>query len=201
MSTPNLSRSIRRVGLIGAAVATLALTGCAGDDPGAPPALDPTPDSITPPDTEGPTEEPAPPAAGDGDVPDVYAGVLAAIPLAESSAGGPAFEVDDGDGGIWEVHVAVGGDDIEVHVDPTGQEVLRSDREADLDSDDAAGLEAASIDLTEAIRIAIAEYGGTAPLDDAGIDRDRGGFAWEVAFQDDVEVYVDVTDGSVIRVE
>lgn len=156
------------------------------------PAGEATPESHAP--EEGPGES--------ASIPAEYAGVLAAIPLAEASAGGVAFEVDDGDGGIWEVHVAVGDDEIEVDVDGTGTEVLSSEREGSLDRDDRAGLDAAQITLVEAIELAIGHYGGTAPLDDVDLSEEGGGvFAWEVAFTDDVEIYVDVTDGRIIRVD
>lgn len=149
-----------------------------------------------------PTEESGSTPSGDpGGVPQEYEGVIAAIATAEADAGGRAFELDDGDGGTWEVHVAVGGDDIEVLVSADGSEVLGSDREADLGSTDAAGLDATSISLSDAVRLAIAEYGGTEPVDDAGISDEGGGeYAWEVAFMDDVEVYLTL-DGEVLRVE
>lgn len=138
-----------------------------------------------------------------GDVPPEYDGVLAAIDLAVAEHdGAPAFEVDDGDGGIWEVHVAVGDDDIEVHVSADGTEVISSERESDLDSEDRGGLDiAGDYTLGQAVRAAIGEYGGTAPVDDVTIDDDGGAFAWEVGFADDVEVYLDIATGEVLRVE
>lgn len=150
-----------------------------------------------------PTEESgsSPSDGSGGEVPQEYDGVIASIATAEEDAGGRAFELDDGDGGTWEVHVAVGGDDIEVLVSADGAEVLESDREADLGSTDAAGLDATSISLSDAVRLAIVEYGGTEPVDDAGISDEGGGeYAWEVAFMDDVEVYLTM-DGEVLRVE
>lgn len=141
--------------------------------------------------------------AASGDVPPEYDGVLAAIDLAVAEHdGAPAFEVDDEDGGTWEVHVAVGEDEIEVHVSADGTEVISSERDDDLDSDDRAGLEAAGdYTLAEALRAAIAEYGGTARVDEVSIDEDDGTYAWEVSFTDDVEVYLDIATGDVLRVE
>lgn len=210
MSSHPISRAPGAV--VAAVFAAVALAACTVDTPD---LTDPTvetpitPDGATEPDdgsadtdadSDDTRSDDAPGTSGN--IPEEYAGVLAAIPLAEAHAGGFAFELDDGDGGIWEVHVAVGGDDIEVHVDASGSDVISSEREADLGSDDAAGLDAAGIGLAEAIEIAIVEYGGTAPVDDAGISDEGGGaYAWEVAFADDVEVYLDITDGTVLRVE
>ncbi|MEJ5915689.1 PepSY domain-containing protein [Pseudokineococcus sp. 1T1Z-3] len=129
--------------------------------------------------------------------------LLAAIGLAEQDAGGTAFEVDDGDDdGSWEVHVAVGAEEVEVEVSADGSAVLSRQREGDLDDDDAAALDLAGVGLAEAVGLAAAGREGTADVDDAGFADEGGGtYAWEVTFTDDVEVYLDVTDGSVLRVE
>ena len=142
------------------------------------------------------------PAGGDAGVPAEYDGVLAAIDLAVAEHdGAPAFEVDDDDGG-WEIHVAVGGDEIEVHVSADGTQVIGSERDSDLDSEDRNGLDAAGdYTLAEAVRAAITEYGGTAALDEVTIDEENGTFVWEVTFTDDVEVYLDIATGEVLRVE
>lgn len=194
------------------ATAALTLSACGADDDGA--ATTPTAETTTPEDTATPddtgtgdtgTEDTTDDATTqpDGDLPPAYDGVLAAIDLAVAEHDAPAFEVDDGDGGIWEVHVAVGEDDLEVHVSADSTEILSSERESDLDSDDRAGLEAAGgFTLADAVRAAITEYGGTAPIDDVSIsDEDDGTYAWEVAFTDDVEVYLDIATGETLRVE
>ncbi|MGC0251654.1 PepSY domain-containing protein [Pseudactinotalea sp. Z1748] len=167
----------------------------------APPADDEPTDDATD-EGEGTEEEPAETAteestAGTGGD---HSGVLAAIDLAESETGGTAFEVDDADGGNWEIYVASESDEIEVLVSPDGTEVLESEREGSLDDEDRAGLEAATITISEAIEIA-AEH-GTGSIDDVKLDDEDGGtFAWEVTFTDDVEVYINVADGEILRVE
>lgn len=187
----------------GSLLAVLVLSGCTGgDDSETDPQAtsSPTADAGGSGDSPSPaeSESPAPDDAGD----ELYAAALAAIDLAEQETGGIAFEIDDeDDDGSWEVHVAVGDDEIEVTVDAEATEVVSSEREDDLDDDDRRGLDQAGIGLAEAIRLAIQEYGGDAPLDDAGISSDDGQAEWEVAFDDDVEVYLDIADGSVLRVE
>lgn len=145
----------------------------------------------------------APDSGAGGAVPPEYEGVLAAIDLAVAEhEGAQAFELDDNDDG-WEVDVAVGDEEIEVRVSADGTQILSSERDGSVDSDDRAGLDAAGgFTLAEAVRAAITEYGGTAPVDDASIsDEDGGTFAWEVGFTDDVEVYLDIATGEVLRVE
>jgi len=191
MSTPRKSRPRVAVGAAALAAVSLLLASC---------TTAPRPaetGELTPSDTR--TASPASPGARDPRA--QYAGVLSAIPLAENEAGGTAFEVDDGDGGTWEVSVAVGADRFEVEVDADGTSVLRSERAGSVDDDDAAGLATAQVGLAEGIRIAIAEYAGTAPLDDASIDEDAGAFAWEVGFGDDIDIHVSVADGSILRVD
>lgn len=180
-----------------ALAAVLAIGACSGAEDGAAGADSGAIEMAEPTEQSGST----PSDGSAGDVPQEYEGVIAAIATAEEDAGGQAFELDDGDGGTWEVHVAVGADDIEVLVSADGSEVLESDREADLGSTDAAGLDATAITLSDALRLAITEYGGTEAIDDAGISDEGGGeYAWEVAFMDDVEVYLTM-DGEILRVE
>lgn len=195
------TRRHRRAALLatGALAGALVLAACGSDDP----ETNATETTIT----DEPTAEATDDIDGGNDdaetatVPSEYDGVLAAIALAEDHAGGSAFELDDGDDGIWEVNVAVGSDDIEVDVSNDGTQVLDSSRDGSVDSDDAASLEQSEISLEDAVRIAIIEYGGTAPIDDVDIASVRGGdYAWEVGFTDDVDVYVNL-DGSILRVD
>ncbi|WP_346054401.1 PepSY domain-containing protein, partial [Microbacterium aurantiacum] len=144
------------------------------------------------------------PAAGSGAEADVvaqYEAARAAVDLAERTAGGKAFELDDEDGGNWEVRVAVENEEFEVVVDAAGTEVLRSERDDSLDGEDAGRLNGVQIGLSEAIGIAVSEYTGTARLDDADLTTEGDTVAWEIGFVDDVEIYLDVLDGRVIRVD
>ncbi|SRR5690625_4294602 len=162
-----------------------------------------SPDAATDPTTAptaGPTGEPTtdadavPPAGAD------ESGVFAAIELAEAELGGTAFEVDREDSPAgWEITVAVDNREVDVDVDQSGTEVLRTDDGDDLDDDDRAALDSAQVTLTDAIRTALDEAGGT--LDDVTLDEEDGTVAWEVGLDDDVDVYVDVATGEVLRVD
>lgn len=214
------TRSTARAALIATAAAlSLAVAGCAGDSedtplpsveqPGQDADADDTEDAES---DEGESDAPAESETtddateestedtGNGDATDgEHDGLFAAINLAESETGGTAFEVDDADGGNWEIHIADGDDELEVLVTADGTEVLDVDREGSLDSEDRDGLAAATLTISEAIEIA-AEH-GTGRIDDVDLDSEGGAFAWEVTFSDDTEVYIDVATGEVLRVE
>lgn len=194
---------------IALAAGTLVLAACS-DDSGSPVQSDPTTDAPATATTEASTDpadntddagessgdaEGESTPAGEGE----HAGVLAAIQLAESETGGTAFEIDDTDGGDWEVHVASGDEELEVRISADGTQVIATEREGSLDASDRDGLAAATITISDAIRTA-AEH-GTGSLDDVDLDRQGGGFVWEVAFHDDTEVYIDVVSGEVLRVD
>ncbi|HLS15866.1 MAG TPA: PepSY domain-containing protein [Beutenbergiaceae bacterium] len=216
----DLSRTTIRSLAAGAALSlTLAVAGCgdAGEDETAPPVEQPGQDA----DAEDTTGEEDTGEAGEdhtdtgtngeedsggsdgsngagADGP--HTGLLAAIDLAQEETGGTAFEVDDADGGNWEIYIADGDDELEVHISGDGTEVLDVEREDSLDGEDRAGLDAATVTISEAIDIA-AEH-GTGDIDDINLDDEDGGvFAWEVTFTDDTEVYIDVSNGEVLRVE
>ena len=203
--------------------ATLALTlalglaACGTDDtpsistagqPAAEASSEPTTDSAaddsTASDTADDTNGGDDAAATDaGSADDLTAAALAAIATAEAEAGGTAYEIDDqDDDGTWEIDVRVGDRSVEITVSADGATVVETDDDDDLDSDDRAALDAATITLTEAIEIAINEVGGV--LDDAELETDDGQHAWEVTVdtdaKDDVDVLVSVT-GEVIKVD
>jgi len=192
--------------LVGVAALAAVLGGCGDGDT----AEQPTPPEDLAPITQGesPTAQTATPegtadagptAAG---LPAEYDGVLAAVDRAVADQGGQAFEVDDDDGGTWEVHLAVGAEEVEVRVSADGGQILSTDREGALDATDRAGLDAAGdFTLAQALRTAIAEYGGTTAVEEVTISDDDGAFAWEVTFADDVEVYLDIATGALLRVE
>ncbi|QBF47193.1 PepSY domain-containing protein [Janibacter limosus] len=121
--------------------------------------------------------------------------VLAAIAAAEKEAGGTAYEVDDQDGdGTWAVDVAKGATSIEVDVAKGG--AASAGEEGDLDSDDRAGLKAATVDLPEAIETALKEVDGT--FDGAELEEEGGKHSWKISIDvsgDDTDVLVDVRTG------
>lgn len=128
-----------------------------------------------------------------------YEAVLAAVALAEAEAGGTAFELDDADGGTWEVHVAAGGDELEVHVSSDGMSVLSVERDSRLDSDEADALARAQVSLSAAIEIAVTEYGGSAPVEQVDLSDERSDNPiWDVEFDDDFEVHVSIVDGAIL---
>ncbi|WP_161965111.1 PepSY domain-containing protein [Ornithinimicrobium cerasi] len=138
---------------------------------------------------------------------DLTATALAAIATAEAEAGGTAYEIDDqDDDGTWEVDVAVDDRSVEVTVSADGSTVAETEDD-DLDEDDRAALDAATITLVDAITTAVTEVDGV--LDDAELEEEDGSFFWEVsvdrtsngAGDDDVEVRVDVTTGDVVEVD
>lgn len=140
--------------------------------------------------------------AASGDIPAEYDGVLAAIELAATDAGGRAFELDDEDGG-WEIYVEVDGIEVEVEVNREGTEILGQDPDDDgLDSDEQALLDAAGdVTMADALRLAIIEHGGTAPVDEIEVGFRDGVAVWEVDFHDDVEVYVDPAAQQIVHVD
>lgn len=122
---------------------------------------------------------------------------LTAIATAEAETGGTAYEIDDlDDDGTWEVDVRVDDHSVEVTLSQDGTEVLETEQD-DLDDDDRAALDAATITLSDAIELAVAEVNGV--LDDAELEGEDDGrpHHWEVsvdtAERDDVEVLISVT--------
>lgn len=186
--------------LIATALAAAALVGCGSDEPDGTAGQGAI--SVSPGDEESPSGEGTDASGEDADAgADVLAGALAAIALAEDETGGTAYEIDDSDGG-WEVEVAVDGRQVDVRTDPDGTEVRSTGRDDEVDDEDRAALRAATTTLREAIETAVAEVPGA--FEDAELDEEGDGFAWEVTVDDggtDREVYVDVVGGAVIRVD
>ncbi|MCK0111512.1 PepSY domain-containing protein [Ornithinimicrobium sp. F0845] len=146
-------------------------------------------------DASGATDDAA--DATGGTTGDLTATGLAAIDTAEAETGGTAYEIDDlDDDGTWEVDVRVDDHSVEVKVSADGAEVLQTEQD-DLDDDDRAALEAATITLQDAIELAVSEVGGV--LDDAELEGEGNGnpHHWEVSVdtdeRDDIEVLISVT--------
>lgn len=210
-----MSTSIRTPLALAAALAlALPLAACGSDDAEAPagPAVtggaeEATPgadgsdgseqSSTTAPDEPGATDTDQPGAA-DGNL---NAGAERAIALAEDEVGGTAFELDlEDDGpGQWEVSVAVDDEEHVVYVDLAGEELLRSAQVGPLDREHRAGLDAATISITEAIAIALDEADGI--VDDVDLDDENGVLVWEVSIDDVAEVTIDVATGEVLQVD
>lgn len=195
------------------AVSALALTAaaCTNDQatPASPASPAAPPPAATAPATEAPGSMPAATPAesampGGGATPsDRNAGALRAIATAAQTAGGTAYELDDADDdGQWEVDVLVGDRNHEITVAADGQTVL-SREEDDADTEDRNRVQQAQITIEQAIEAALAEVPGN--LDDVELDDDNGRAVWEVTVDtsdmQDVEVYVDIVSGDVVRTD
>lgn len=147
-------------------------------------------------DTAVPSGSPAAPGSASPDSDPTALG-LAAVATAEAAAGGEAYQIDDlNDDKTWEVDVRVGSASIEVTVSGDGTQVY-SQEGADLDDDLGSALAGATIPLSEAIQIAVAEAGGVlreVELEDA---TNAEPAHWEVAVNtgksQDVDVHVSLT--------
>lgn len=125
--------------------------------------------------------------------------IQAIVDAAAQEVDGTAYEIDDqDDDGTWEVDVASGSTSTEVTVSADGSEVLGTE-EDDLDEDDRRGLDAATITVVEAIESAMAAAEGE--FDDVELEAEGDAHVWKVSLDgpsgDDIEVHVDVTDGTV----
>lgn len=138
------------------------------------------------------------PSGGKGGTGDVgYETVIAAVLLAESDAGGRAFEVEIEDG-TAQVHVAAGDRTIAVDVDLTGPTVTDRRDAGGVEAEDRRALSAASTTLADGIRVAAAAHDGDGSVAEVGVDSGADA-SWTVEFTDGGEVAVAVTDGSIER--
>lgn len=187
--------------------ASLGLAACGSDDDVAAPGVTAgTTDAVATADdaaTDETTTEETTGAVPPPGAEDVTTIALNAIASAETETAGTAYEIDDqDDDGTWEVDVRVDDRSVEVTVSADGTTVV-STEEDDLDSDDRDALDAASITLVEAIKIAVQEVGGV--LDDAELEEEDGTYGWEISLDgtdsgDDIEVLVSI-DGQVLRTD
>lgn len=141
----------------------------------------------------------ASPGAGTG-----AAAVAGAVIAAEEAvAGGQAFEIDRKDEGGWEVKLAVGDREKEVDVSEDGSEVTPQEGDDQLDQEDRERIAQVQVPLENAVRTALDEVDGT--LDGAQLDTEDGTTVWEVDVDDaegtSVDVYVNVDNGSVVKVD
>ncbi len=130
-------------------------------------------------------------------------GAANALSTAAEELGGQAFAVDrsDDDGEeLWEVSVAVGDEDVEVHVSADGNEVVHEGERESLDDEDRQRLDAASISASEAAITAATER--SAAVEEVDLNEHLGTVVWDVELlsTDGVttEVRVDATTGEVL---
>jgi uncharacterized membrane protein YkoI len=122
---------------------------------------------------------------------------VTAINTAEASAGGRAFELEREDG-TWQIHVAVGDREVEVHVASDGTTVQSSNDDDGIDADERAALDAAVTTLADAVRIGTTENPGGERLDEVQLDEEAGTWTWQVDLADGSTVRVSAADGSVL---
>lgn len=122
--------------------------------------------------------------------------------LAETHAGGVAYELDDeDDDASWEIDVNAGGTDVEVRVTWQGTEVLSVESDGSVDDDDLRKLSQVALSLSDAIVVANDHAGGRVAQVD--LDSENGVVVWEVEFEDgdiDWDVTVNAHNGEIIEV-
>lgn len=185
--------------------AALGITGCGSADTSDEVTVPPGVQVDPPPTTDGSEANPDENSPTEGELDEVTRAALAAIDLAERETGGVAYELsDDDDETKWEVDIAHGDRDIEVHVNWAGTEILRTEADDQVDDDTLAKLDVATITIREAITAAVPHTQGDGRIDEAELDEENGVVTWEVTFDDnsrDMKVYVDAVSGEVLKTE
>lgn len=183
------------------ALTTGFVVGCTSDD-------DPPADSGTTSDGIVTDREPDNPefSPGEEESPEPVPGedgAANALSTAAEELGGLAFAVDrsDDDGEeLWEVSVAVGDEDVEVHVSLDGNAVVHEGEREPLEDEDRQRLEAASISASEAATTAATEVG--AAVEEVDLNEHLGTVVWDVELLTTdgatTEVRVDATTGEVL---
>lgn len=200
------SETARAFALLSAAAAgTLALTACGPDDtddgsePGSPVTVGTENDSQTD-DQDDDAQQDAPEQDAtegeDGESPDepLFQAIDAA--LAEHPDG-VVTELDTDDD-YYEIFVYDGQTEWELEVDRESFELIDTEDDG-IDSDDQEKAEAVEIDIVEALTTASEE--GGAEVEQAELDTEDGTVVWEIELSNDVEVYVDVVTGEVVKTD
>lgn len=131
-----------------------------------------------------------------GDHP-VYQAIEAA--LAEYEGGViTEFEDNTNDDGYVEVYVYDGDTEWELDIDSASFEIINTEDNG-IDDDDRQEAEAVEIEISEAVQTAESE-GGAEPTD-GELDTEDGTVVWQIELSNDTEVYVDVTNGDVVKVD
>ena len=202
-TSAKLSRSPRTAALAALALAVGAVAGCSSDD-GTPTsdatATAATDASATPSDdatddggfTAGP--------GGPSEDTTVHTAIETAIAQMDGSR---AFDLEhEDDGNAYEIDVTDGTTVTEVRISSDGTSVQRTETD-DLDGDDQRELEAATVEMAEAVDIALGEQGGL--VTDVELDTENDVVIWEVQVRasDDVEhdVDIDAASGDVLKVD
>ncbi|WP_191089997.1 PepSY domain-containing protein [Nesterenkonia ebinurensis] len=164
----------------------------AADETAEEPAEDTTDDQTA---EDEPTEEDAeqPEAGGDHQVYQAIETVLAEYPDGVITE----FEDNTAEDGYVEVFVYDGTTEWELEVDSETFDIIDTEDDG-IDDDDEQMAQAVEIEIAEALQTAEAESGGEPK--DGELDTEDGTVVWEFEMTNDVEVYVDVATGEVVRV-
>lgn len=132
----------------------------------------------------------------DGETPDepLFQAIEAAL---DEYPDGVVTELDTDDE-YFEIFVYDGQTEWELEVDRESFEIIDTEDDG-IDSDDQEKAEAVEIDIIEALTTA-AEEGG-AEVEQAELDTEDGTAVWEIELANDVEVYVDVATGEVLKTD
>ena len=132
--------------------------------------------------------------------------VASAVAAAEDAVGGDAqaFEIGREDSpASWEVTVAADDREHQVYVSQDGEDVISQEEEGGLDSDDGEKLAQVRVPLDEGLATALETVNGT--VDEAQLETEDGTTVWEVEIDEpdgnSVDVFVNVEDGSVLKID
>ncbi|NLS10971.1 hypothetical protein HGQ17_13395 [Nesterenkonia sp. MY13] len=143
---------------------------------------------------EDTTEDDAAEASGDHPVYQALEAALAEYPDGVITE----FEDNTNDGGYVEVFVYDGSTEWELEVDSETLEIIDTEDDG-IDSDDEQEAQAVEIDIAEALQTAEEESG--AEPKDGELNTEGGTVVWEFEMTNDVEVYVDVATGEVVKTD
>ena len=108
------------------------------------------------------------------------------------------FEDESDDDGYVELSVYDGTTEWELEVDAESFEITKTEDDG-IDGDDEQKAQAVEIDIAEALQTAEQESGGQPH--EGELDTEDGVVVWELEMDNDVEVYVDVATGDVVKVD
>lgn len=197
--------STRNALLSMAAVSTLALSACAGDELGAEGSTEDedtaqtetaeTDDTGTEDTSEEDAETQQTDETLDGDGPQEPYGAVDTVMSEYPDAVVGEFDTD---GFSYDFTIYDGEVEWELEVDRDSLEIIDTEQD-DVDSDDQRKAESVEIEFSEALRTAAEEGDGIAA--EADLDDDNGAVVWEINLDNGTEVYVDVATGEVVNVD
>lgn len=174
--------------LLAVGVAAGMLAGCSSDDTTTEQTSSPTSQVSTSQSSSSGGDDPSTPGESTG-----VDSAVSALQTAADAVSGQPFDIEtDTRGGqkVWEVKVAVNGDEYEVWVSADGTKVVDT-RKHDTPDDDVKKAQSAKVGAVEALRKASEKQKGT--LEEMDLDSEGGTIVWEVELRQ--------ADGSTVEVE